>query len=522
MNLPDTMFACKFTVWRLLLCLLMFQVGQALAEVPDSVASVLPHARISQPIDNANRVMLSGHLLPQLDTGEDQGPVDGNLQLKNMMLVLKSSPQQQAALETFATAQQTPGAPEYHRWLTPEEFGSHFGVADQDLAFIKNYLISQGFSIDQIPAGGRSIIFSGTATQVKKAFQTEIHHYVWQGEQHIANAGNPQIPAALTGVISGIGNLHDFFSQTRKQLRQINDTALSNPLPGGSASQYDIFPIADYTSGGTHYLTPGDYGVIYDINPLYNSAMKGSGVKIAVLGRSDISNTDISTFQSFAGLPTNPPQTIITNTDPGYVSGDQGESTLDVEWAGGIAPGASVIFITSASTSNADGIALSAIYAVTHNVGDIISLSYGQCENAMDITQIFFWNYLWQQAQAQGQTVLVASGDNGAAGCDAPNSTKAIYGVGVNGLCSSPSSTCVGGTEFIDTVNPSQYWLASNTGSSQTSALSYIPEMVWNESGSDGGSGRGRPQVEKAPTGPSPAGRFHPACRQTAPGMFLM
>ena len=214
MNLFDYQRTSKAVGWRLLPVMLFFQAGHVLAEVPDSLSDVVPRARIVDPINEADQVTISGSRSSQLDSCIDKGPVDGNLILKDMMLVLKSSPEQQAALDAFSTAQQTPGAPEYHRWLTPQEFGSHFGIASQDMDTIKNYLIGKGFKIDHIAAGGRSIMFSGTAVQVKNAFHTDIHHYVCQGEKHIANEIDPQIPAALSDVVGGIINLNDFYSHS--------------------------------------------------------------------------------------------------------------------------------------------------------------------------------------------------------------------------------------------------------------------------------------------------------------------
>jgi pseudomonalisin len=469
----------------ILLVILDFLAGPIMAGTPHSLDRVAPQPRIKNKINDADLVTLSEHRLAQLVASVDKGPVDDNLPLKNMTLILNSSPEQQAALETFSKAQQTLGDPEYHHWLTPKEFADHFGVATQDLDAIKNYLISNGFSIDEVPTGGRTLSFSGTVAQVKKAFHTEIHHYDWHGEQHIANVSDPQIPAALSQVVGGLTNLQDFYSRARNSDFKI---PISGKLLRGVTAN---LPISNMTAGGSHSLTPGDYGVIYNINPLYDASVKGTGVTIAVLGRSNIVPNDIATFQSFSGLPSNPIQTIINGPDPGLVDGDQLESSLDVEWAGGIAPSATVKFITSASTTTADGIQLSAQYAVSNNIGDIISLSYGSCEKSMSRSGVYYWSSLWQQAQTQGQTVLVSSGDSGSAGCDVSTSTTAVGGAGVNGLCSSPYSTCVGGTQFNDTGNPSSYWQSNGT----ISALSYIPETVWNESGSNlyaSGGGKSR------------------------------
>jgi hypothetical protein len=212
MNLYHYQHPHKALGWRLLPVMLVFQAGHVLAEVSDALSDVVPRVRIVKPINDADQVTLGGNRPPLLDICVDKGGVDGNLLLKNMMLVLKSSPEQQTRLDAFSTAQQTAGSPDYHHWLTPEEFASHFGIADQDMQIIKNYLTSKGFSINQIASGGRGIMFSGKAIQVKNAFHTEIHHYVCQGEKHIANESDPQIPAALSQVIGGIINLNDFHS----------------------------------------------------------------------------------------------------------------------------------------------------------------------------------------------------------------------------------------------------------------------------------------------------------------------
>ncbi|MGZ3237807.1 MAG: Ig-like domain repeat protein, partial [Burkholderiaceae bacterium] len=168
---------------------------------------------------------------------------------------------------------------------------------------------------------------------------------------------------------------------------------------------------------------------------------------------------------------------------------DEGESDLDLEWSGAVAPAATIKFIVSANTMTSDGIDLSAQYAVNNNVADIVSLSYGQCEASMGSTAVTFYGNLWQQAVAQGMTVLVSAGDSGAAGCDSSSASRATHGKGVNGLCTSPYSTCVGGTQFADTANPSLYWSSTTNSTDQSSVLSYIPEVVWNESGTNGGTG---------------------------------
>ena len=131
-----------------------------------------------------------------------------------------------------------------------------------------------------------------------------------------------------------------------------------------------------------------------------------------------------------------------------------------MEWAGAVAKGASIEFVTSASTNASDGVTLSAQYIVQHATAPVMSLSYGLCEAQMGSGNQFY-SSLWQQAAAEGIAVFVAAGDSGSAGCDVPYSghrsgtnttTPASQGFGVNGLASTPYNVAVGGTEFNDTA----------------------------------------------------------------------
>jgi subtilase family serine protease len=388
----------------------------------------------------------------------DTGAVSPDMRLERMMLVLSPDRDQQAALDELLAAQQDPDSPEYQRWLTPEAFGSRFGVSESDTGQIVRWLEMHGFEVEPLSPARRSIVFSGTAFQVAAAFHTEIHTYNVNGASHFANASAPRIPEALAGVVEGVVSLHDFHTH-----------------PMHTRSEWTA-------SNGSHYVTPGDFATIYDLGPLYANSTDGTGQSIAIIGRTNISLADVQSFRSKFGLPVKNPTIVLNGPDPGIVSTDEeGEALLDVEWAGAVAKMATVQLIVSASTSTSDGVTLSAQYAVNHNVAPTMSLSFGNCEAAIGKTGNQFWNSLWQQAAAQGMTVLVSSGDSGAAGCDDPSATKSVYGRGVNGLCSSPYSTCVGGTRFNDTASPSKYWSTTNS-STYASALSYIPEFAWNES----------------------------------------
>jgi subtilase family serine protease len=454
------------------LCYLALPAAAQTTINPDNIRAV---NRITQRIDDGSRVPLRLNRPPLARPEFDAGRMPAEAPMHRMMLSLAPDPSQQQALETLLEAQQDPQSPSYHRWLTPEEFGSRFGVSESDLQTVATWLESKGFQVEPVSAGRRAVIFTGTAGQVESAFHTQMRAYQVNGRLHHANATATDIPAALAKVVSGFVSLDDFAAAP----------AHAAPL------RVDAAPSPDYAMGSAHYLAPADLAAIYDLGPLYTGGIDGRGTAIAVIGRSNINLSDVQSFRSRMGLPPNDPKIVIAGgTAPGIVPGDQDEATLDVEWAGAVARNATVELVTAASTSASDGVMLAAQYAVNQNVAPVISLSFDSCESALGYAGNQFMNGLWQQAAAQGISVLVSSGDSGAAACSSPSSSVASGNAAVNGLCSSPFSTCVGGTQFNDVANPLLYWAAATNAGPGGSALTYIPEAAWNESSlAPGGSG---------------------------------
>lgn len=427
--------------------------------------------RILSPIDDRATVRLTGNVHPLARPEFDAGAVPGQQPVQRMILVFSLDSAAQNALDQLVAAQHDPASVEYHKWITPEEYGRRFGLADADLNRITGWLSLHGFQIEEVPAGRGTLVFSGTAAQVNETFHTSLHSYNVNGTLHQGNATDPAIPQALAGVVAGIVSLHDFQSAP-------------------AAAGLEAAPAPETSSGGSHYLAPADFATIYDVNSLYSSGTTGTGQTIAVVARSNINLSDVQAFRSMFGLPLNNPAVVLNGANPGVLAGgEQDEATLDAEWAGAIAKNAAVKFVVSASTSASDGVTLSAQYIVNHNLAPVMTTSFGMCEQAAGTSYNQFWNSLWQQAASQGITAFVAAGDSGAAGCDSPSESTASGPLGVNAIASPPYAVGVGGTGFNDTANPSQYWSPNNT-SSYGSALTYIPEVVWNQSGNvSGGSG---------------------------------
>jgi pseudomonalisin len=422
--------------------------------------------RVRAVADDSETVKLAGNTSRLARAEYDAGPADAGHRMDKMILVLDPGGEQKHALDELLAAQQDPASPHYQKWLTPEAFADQFGVSEGDVDQVTMWLKSHGFQIVEVPAGRRAIVFSGTAGMIAKAFHTQIRQYRVNGELHYANASDPEIPAALAPVVLGTVTLHDF---PRKSLRTNRIAA------------------PEYGSGSGASMGPADFATIYNLNPLYSAGVQGAGKTIAIVGRTNLNLADVTKFRSYFGLPANNPEIILNGANPG-ITADLDEATLDVEWSGAVAPLATIDFVVSASTGASDGVDLSAQYIVTHNLAPVMSTSYGSCEQAMGSAELSFYSNLWAQAAAQGISTMISAGDSGAAGCDSGGATKAYGPQAVNGLCSSVNSVCVGGTLFAEGSNAGAYWLSSMNATTKESAISYIPEVAWNQSGAAGGS----------------------------------
>src|SRR5271167_3300817 len=430
-------------------------------------------------IDESSLVVLHGNRHPLAAPANDRGEAASDLPMERMLLVFKRDAATESALQSLIASQQDRSSPDFHAWLSPDQFGNRFGASPADIQKLTSWLASHGFRVNRVGQGAMSIEFSGTAGQVKDAFHTAIRSYVVNGEKHYANASDPQIPAAFAPVVAGINTLHNFRKKSAIRVlgkaSRVANTSMWQPEFTFSGA-----------AGVEHFLAPGDFAKIYNTAPLYQNGIDGTGQSIAIVARNNIHLSDVQIFRIAFGLPVNDPQIILDGPDPGNLTGpEETEADLDVEWSGAIAPKATIKFVVSASTNSTDGVDLSSLYIVDNNLAPVLSASFGQCEQALGQTENTFFNNLWEQAAAQGITAVISSGDNGPAGCDSDSqTTPAAQGLAVNGLASTPFNIAVGGTQFNENGADSTYWSTTN-GPDQSSALGYIPEVVWNESCAD-------------------------------------
>ena len=463
------------------------------------------------PVNTNESTVLQGHHPTWAKPETDAGLVPPSLRLEHLTLLLSRSPEQELEFKQFLERQQDPTSSDYHHWLTAAQIGERFGVSLHDIAAISDWLRSQDLRLDYVSPSRVRINFSGTASAVSKAFGAEMHYFNVQGKNRISITTEPRIPAALAPVIKVVQGLYTVEFQPMYKISE-QPGRIVKPGPG-SQNTNPQFTI----SSTQHLIVPGDFAVIYDVNPAYQANIFGLGLNIAIIGRSRVSNADIENFQSLMQLPVQDPVVIVppTGVDPGpaatgaqgsgALTGDQEEQTLDVTRSGSVAPGATVELVISGNSATADGVDIATQYAIDAIPAAIMSISYGSCEAHAGPANVQFFDGVFSQAAAEGISVFVSSGDSAAAGCDPAFQTPpATQVASPNSLCSSGYVTCVGGSEFADTANPAQYWSSTNAADMH-SALSYIPEGAWNEpSGSSGtvvaGTGGGVSSIIPTPS----------------------
>ncbi len=457
-----------------------------------SQARALP--QITSAVDESKLVVLHGNTHPLANAQNDRGAVAAALPMQRMLLVLKRPVQQDKALAQAIAEMHRPGSKNFHQWFTPEQIGAAYGVADEDVNKVTAWLEGSGFNVTSVSKAHSVIEFSGTAQTVASAFHTEIHSYTWNGATYTANARDPQIPAALAPVVAGFAALNNFpptamhtpekmvrFDKQAKTWTTLGDAAKTKQSKG-------LTPAFTITPGGAstnfYAVTPYDFATIYNVKPLWDAGIDGTGQHIAIVAESDINPADVDQFRSSFGLPGKKLNIIHNGPAAGYQP-DESEAAIDAEWSGAVAKNATIDFVVSASTNTTAGIDLSALYIIDNQIAPVMSESYGYCELGLGVAGNLFYYQLWQQAAAQGITAILAAGDSGSSACDTgnPPPPAAQYGLAVSGFASTPYTLGVGGTDFeVSETNPTKYWNSTNDPATMASALSYIPEIPWNES----------------------------------------
>jgi hypothetical protein len=418
------------------------------------------------------------------------------MEIEGVTLTLKRSPEKTLSLTSLLQQQHNPRSLNYGKWVTASEYGAAFGPSKSELERVKAWARSSHLTVTGTSISGQRLTLSGTASALSTAFSSTISKAIVGKFTTLDFSQAPSVPASLGDIVAGVA-IASPIAEAQSHLSPMK-TTVQEAFPAGknkAAAPQLTMPI-----GGSLYtfVTPHDLAHVYNADTLWPQGITGVGQTIAVVARDDVRDDDWISFRSVFGLP----QAALQRVHPGgcqaptlagKTADDTSEPTLDVEWAGAAAPGATIQLASCANVNDTNGnLAFDGLVVSIRNLVDsasppnIISFSYATCEqdiigsNASDINEV------WTQAAAEGIAVIVGTGDVGGATCAVTNQW-ATRGRSVNGFAASPHVVAVGGTEFSDEYKNvvSQYWDVAVGGTPDNgyqSALSYIPEMAWNAS----------------------------------------
>ena len=452
------------------LCAAVFALGAAGAARAQHHKSFL-----TGTIDGSRTVTIAGNVRPEATAANDRGPRTASAPLDGLQLVLHRSPENQAAFEQYLAGLNDPKSANFHKFLTNAEIGALYGPSANDLNRVSQWLTDKGFVVHPASPDGSVIEFDGDVRSVEQAFKTSIHNLSVNGEEHFANMTDPELPEGLTPVVSGIASLNNFMPHVQSR-RKTEASALTQGNAGG----------------GYNYLAAADIATIYNFNPLFAQGITGKGVTIVLIEDTDqYSLADWQVFRKVFGLSRTYPYATLVNsnptgtntcTDPGVVTGDDVEASIDVDWASAAAPNATLINAACKNTTQFGGFLALANLLQGSAPPKVVSISYGEAETQLGATTNLYINNLYATAAAEGVSVFVSSGDEGAASVDA-NKANATRGIAVSGFTSTPYNISVGGTDFGNIpLHSAGTYFSANNGTNFRTALSYIPEIPWDGS----------------------------------------
>ncbi len=456
---------------------LVAALGVCVLLAPTAGAGAAP---VTTAIDDGARVTLSGNVRPEAVPQNDRGPVPVSMPMEHLQILLRRCAGGEEALVARIRALHDRRSPQFHRWLTSAELGRAFGVASADIEKVVGWLTARGLHVDGVLPSRMIVDFSGSAGAVEEALRVRINWLDVNGARHFANMNNPEIPRSLAPVVTGIVSLHDF--QPRTDVR---------PVAPYTFGTNQCWPLTNGHAGPCHVVVPADLHTIYNFKPEFHAGITGRGQTVVVIENSDVyAPADWTTFRTTFGLSRYKagsftqihPQGAIACTDPGVVEGSQDDAILDAEWANAAAPDAAIVLASCRSTATFGGlIALENLLAGA-NLPASVSISYEECETFDGAAANAVYDETYKEAAAEGVSVYASAGDDGAAGCDAGQSS-ATHGIVVSGMASSIYDVAVGGTDFGDAHagDVGKYWKGTN-GKYYASAKSYIPEIPWDDS----------------------------------------
>ena len=382
-----------------------------------------------------------GSVPPAVASMTPVGRAEATLALPHIVVLL--GVRDRPELDAMIAAQQDPRSPRFRRWLDASEIADRFGARRDHYERVRRWFVERGFAVVADSPFRVALTVAGTAGLAAEALAAPIGLFRRRGRVYHAPLAEPALPAEL-GIRGLLG---------------LDDLPAFRPLVRLSNKEVA--------------LAPADFATAYDVTPLRDAGVDGTGSSVAVLARSDFDEDDVQRFgERYLDGPRPLHKLLAGPSNPGVLADplERMEVLLDVQWGAALAPGAALEVVIG---SRAGDIPEALVKAVSDRVGDVLSLSFGLCEAFSTRTATELFDTFYGLANLQGQTVLVAAGDAGATDC-APDSDL----VAVNALAASPNSVAVGGTA-LDPLFDTRTFAATGYGG----------EEAWNDSGGAGGGG---------------------------------
>jgi subtilase family serine protease len=370
-------------------------------------------------------------------------------------------------LERLIADQQNPSSPEYHQWLMPDEFTNRFGPTETDVAHVTNWLKKKGFTVTAADLATREVSFTGNVARAESVFGVKITASV-DGRWY-SNATDPMVPGDIAPMIESIHGL-DNLIHSKALVRRLSKRNSGATSP------------ASIVNGSGPAFGPSDLYTFYDETPLLSQNIDGSVTGcLAVIEDSNLDQPAADAFDTQFGLPAltaaNFSVVLADNHDPGQTQ-DESETMVDVNYSHAVAPASSIRIYLGDQTHTKSLAVIDAIHAaITEKKSHCtaISLSFSICGGSKSFYKT--QNNFFAQAASQGQSVFIATGDNGAAGLKLAANGSCVIGTSpnVNELAASPYVTAIGGTQFS-----ADYSNGNDVGS--------VAESVWDDGqGATGG-----------------------------------
>lgn len=376
-------------------------------------------------------VTLPAGRVPVMRDAADLGLAPGGTRLDRMILLLEPSAAKSRALELELEAQQTRGSCAYHQWLSAGQFADRYANSAADVNAVADWLRGEGFSVAALPVSRGWIEFSGTAAQVSTAFGAAVHAYSSASGQRFVVRGGVSVPGAFAGLIRGLVSLDGASAAAA-----VTAPLLVRADPAALAAERD--------AARAEALTPALAARLMHFDGLGSRSEES----IAIAARSNVQPGDIAAFRSTFGLAANPVVAAPVGLDPG-LTGDQAAAEMAASWAGVAASGARIVVVPAGSTAATDGVDLSLAAIVDQALAHTVVVGYSSCEAALSEAHLAFYDALFRQAAAEGMAVISATGDSGAAACEAAGSDAPVTsGYAVNALAATRWNTAVGAAAF--------------------------------------------------------------------------